>query len=122
MLRVGSTVLLAIWLAGSISARAPVYQGQDGKQQTQKKSQQKNRADSMTGCIDQQDGRYVLINEKSRGVIADLQAEGFETEGFAKYVGQKVTVRGTRNPATDRPLFRVRTVEVVSESCEPQAL
>jgi hypothetical protein len=120
MLRVvGSTVFLVALAAVGVSARGPAEEGQGQKQ---KKSQQKSRADSMTGCIDQQDGRYVLIDQKSREAIADLQAEGFETEGFAKYVGQKVNVRGTRNPATDRPLFRVRTVEVVSETCEPQAL
>jgi hypothetical protein len=29
--------------------------------------------------------------------MADLEADGFPTEGFAKHMGHKVTVRGTSN-------------------------
>jgi hypothetical protein len=87
--------------------------------QEQKKSQPKNKADSMTGCVDEQDGRYVLIDERNRAPIADLEADGFPTEGFAKHVGHKVTVRGASSPASGRPLFRVRSVETISETCEP---
>ena len=87
--------------------------------QEQKKSQPKKQADAMTGCIDEQDGRYVLINDRDRSAIADLEAEGFPTEGFAKHVGHKVTVRGSSTPASGRPLFRVRSIETINESCEP---
>lgn len=76
----------------------------------------------MTGCVDEQEGRYILLNDHTREPIADLVADGFETEGFAKHVGHKVTVRGTSSPASGRPVFKVRTIETVSESCEPQAL
>ncbi len=76
----------------------------------------------MTGCVDEQEGHYVLIDDRTRAPIADLEADGFPMEGFAKHVGQKVTVRGTSNPGSNRPLFRVRSIETVSETCEPQAL
>ena len=75
----------------------------------------------MTGCVDEQDGKYVLLEDRNRTPIADLEADGFPTEGFAKHLGQKVTVRGTRIPAGERPLFRVRSIEVVSETCGPTA-
>jgi hypothetical protein len=51
--------------------------------------------------------------------VADLEADGFPTEGFAKHVGHKVTVRGTSNPANTRPVFKVRSIETISETCAP---
>jgi hypothetical protein len=75
----------------------------------------------LTGCIDEQDGQYVLIHDRTRDPIANLEADGFPTEGFAKHVGHKVTVRGTSNPAgTGRPVFKVRDVETLNDSCGPQ--
>src|SRR5690242_7740962 len=59
---------------------------------------------SMTGCVDEQEGRYVLVDDRSLAPIANLEAEGFPTEGFAKHVGNKVTVRGTVNSSGPRPV------------------
>jgi hypothetical protein len=82
------------------------------------KSPAKAATTSMTGCIDQQDGQYVLLNEQSRSTIANLEAQGFPTEGFAKHVGHKVTVKGTANPdGAGRPTFKVRSIETVKEGC-----
>jgi hypothetical protein len=84
----------------------------------QKKNTSKTGTASMTGCVDQQDGRFVLIHDQTRSTLAHLEAEGFPEEGFAKHVGHKVTVRGTSSPAgTDRPLFKVRSIEPVSDGC-----
>ncbi|MBZ5617437.1 MAG: hypothetical protein LAQ69_01700 [Acidobacteriia bacterium] len=85
--------------------------------QKQKPSKAKDSAASLTGCIDEHDGHYVMISDRTRDPIADLEAEGFETEGFAKHVGHKVTVRGTSNPGDARPLFRVRSIETISDTC-----
>jgi hypothetical protein len=74
----------------------------------------------MTGCIDEDNGRYILVDEKELKPIADLEADGFPTEGFAKHMGHKVTVRGTSNPGPARPLFKVRSIETISETCAPQ--
>jgi hypothetical protein len=52
--------------------------------------------------------------------VANLEADGFETEGFAKHVGHKVTVRGTSNPGGAVPVFKVRSIETVSDACAPQ--
>jgi len=78
------------------------------------------RAASMTGCIDEDNGRYRLVDDRELQPIADLQAEGFPAETFAKHVGHKVVVRGTSNPGDVRPLFKVRSIETVSETCAPQ--
>jgi hypothetical protein len=106
-------------MLGSWVSPAPVVAwAKEKKEQTKKAGET-----SLTGCVDEeQGGRYILINDRTRVPIANLEAEGFPTEGFAKYLGHKVTVRGTSNPAADRPLFRVRSVQTVSETCEPQSL
>jgi len=74
---------------------------------------------SLSGCVDQaEDGNFVLINNTTRDKIANLVAEGFPTEGFAKYLGHKVTVRGTAIPGeSSSSSFRVRSVEVVGDGC-----
>jgi len=89
-----------------------------------KKVEQKKKPEgaSLTGCVDQQDGQFVLVDDHDlQKVIAHLDAEGFPVEGFAKHVGQKVTVRGISTSNDTRPVFKVRTVETVSETCAPQA-
>jgi hypothetical protein len=116
-------LLIAAWgltgvaASNSVSEQASLAQKQDQKQ---KQYKAKDSGASLTGCIDEQNGRYVMISERTRDTIADLAAEGFETEGFAKHVGHKVTVRGTSNPGETRPLFKVRSIEPISDTCEPQ--
>lgn len=90
------------------------------KQQPSKQKAAPKAAASLSGCLDQQDGQYVLMHQESRATIANLEADGFPTEGFAKHVGQKVTVRGTSSTGgTDRPVFKVRSVQTLSDSCAP---
>jgi hypothetical protein len=76
---------------------------------------------SLAGCIDQAaDGKFILIEEKTRETVATLVAEGFPNEGFAKHLGQKVTVRGIASPAGSSPEFRVRSIAVISDQCAAQ--
>jgi hypothetical protein len=123
--RLSSLALLAVVSAWSFAAsnsgseQANLQQKQDQKQ---KQSKSKDSGASLTGCIDEQNGRYVMISDRTLDPIADLEAEGFETEGFAKHVGHKVTVRGTSNPGQTRPLFKVRSIEAISDTCAPQSL
>jgi hypothetical protein len=74
---------------------------------------------SLSGCLDQQEGHYILADDQGLSPIADLEADGFPTEGFAKHVGHKVTVRGTSTAGSTRPVFKVRTIETISETCSP---
>jgi hypothetical protein len=119
-------ILVAFVSAWSLPGAAPSDAGseQAGQKQNQeqKESKPKDSGASLTGCVDEQDGHYVMISEQTRDLIADLQADGFETEGFAKHVGHKVTVRGISNPGTTRPLFRVRSIEKISDSCATHSL
>jgi hypothetical protein len=105
-------------LAGGLPA-ASAQQKQQPKQREAPTA--KSRQTTLTGCIDEQEGRYVLIHDQTRDLIARLEAEGFPTEGFARHLGHKVTVRGTANPdSAEHPVFKVRSVETISESCGPQ--
>jgi hypothetical protein len=89
--------------------------------QTQKKQPaKKSSSTSLTGCVDQQDGQYVLIDDRTTGVIAILEAAGFPQEGFAMHLGHKVTVKGTSSSKEGRSVFQVRSVEKVSDVCAPQ--
>ena len=110
-------LLTLIWNLPVVAADSASVQTE--KKQNQKKAAPKSAA-SMTGCIDEQEGKYVLLDERTRDPIVNLEAEGFETEGFAKHVGHKVTVRGTSNPGGARPIFRVRSIEPISDTCGAQ--
>ena len=101
-------VLLAVGIAVQVSPA----------QDKPKSSQKNTKGASMTGCVDQQEGRYVLVDDHGLKKIADLQADGFPPEGFAKHVGHKVVVRGASSGG-DSPQFKVRAIETVSEICAP---
>jgi hypothetical protein len=89
---------------------------------SQKKEQpgkQKAAPASLSGCVDEKEGHYVLVDDRSLNPVADLEADGFPTEGFAKHMGHKVTVRGTSTSGSTRPVFKVRSIETISETCAP---
>lgn len=112
-----SLLLSAIFLAtGSLTAVAAPKQ----EKQQQPKKDSKKASDSMTGCVDQQNGGYVLTNDHDLALIAILEADGFPTEAFAKHLGHKVTVQGTLIPGGTQPTFKVRSIAAVSDSCAPQ--
>ena len=81
------------------------------------KSESKENVTALTGCVDEKEGHYVLVDDRSLSPIARLEAEGFPTESFAKHLGHKVTVRGISNSAGATPTFRVRSIETVSDVC-----
>ena len=96
---------------------SPAAAGQEQKEQPKSGSKQKETA--LTGCVDEKAGQYVLTNDRNLITIANLEADGFPTEGFAKHLGHKVTVRGTSNSTGSIPTFKVRSIETVSSSCGP---
>lgn len=109
------TVFGVLVLSASLFAtQAPAGQK---KQQTSK--EKAAPGSSLSGCVDQQDGHYVLVDDRNLSPVADLEADGFPTEGLAKHMGHKVTVRGTTNSGSTRPVFKVRSVETISETCAP---
>jgi hypothetical protein len=116
--RVASIVLLTILaVVTTVTGWGAVGEQQKKQEPANKKSEQ---GSSLTGCVDQQDGQYVLVDDRSLTPMADLVAEGFPTEGFAKHLGHKVTVRGTANSGGTRTVMKVRSIETVSDTCAPQ--
>jgi len=123
MVRGTFLTVVAVFGCGLPAFSNPVV-ARDSSQQTKKSNAKttkgpavKPQEASQTGCVDEQDGDWVLLNEQSRAIITHLLAEGFPAEGFAKHMGHKVTVRGTANSAGSSPTFKVRSIETISETC-----
>ena len=114
-----STLLLAFALGLTLSTTLFAVQAPVAPKKEQGSKRKAAPASSLSGCVDQQDGRYVLVDDRNLDPVADLEADGFPTEGFAKHMGQKVTVRGTSITGSARPLFKVRSIEILSETCAP---
>jgi hypothetical protein len=72
---------------------------------------------SLTGCIDEQFGQYVLLNGQMVK-ITGLQSAGPNNNVFAKYVGHEVEVKGTRSsgPKAD---FTVTGIVQIADICGP---
>ena len=113
-----ASVMFAIF---AVAVTARPLPGRD-EQKAQPKQEQKGKTASLTGCVDEHDGRYVLVDDRALRPIADLEADGFPTEGFAKHMGHKVTVRGTSSSGGTRPTIKVRSIQTVSDTCAPQEL
>lgn len=113
-------LLVTVLNAGFPLCAYPNPQAGGRQQQEQPKSQPKPTGTAMTGCIDQQDSHYVLVDDRNLTPIANLEADGFPTEGFAKHMGHKVTVRGISSSNGAIPVIKVRSIETLSDTCEPQ--
>jgi len=114
-----SMAVMAVFCSLCSAQSNPVISNAGSPQQPKAdpKSTKPAPATSLTGCVDEQEGQWVLVNDQTMAVIAHLAADGFPTEGFAKHVGHKVTVRGTSSSDGSRPLFKVRTIETIAETC-----
>jgi len=75
---------------------------------------------SLTGCVDEKDGQYVLTNDTNLQPTARLKpAAGSPEDNFARYVGQKVAVRGVLSKEEPLPIMTVESVQTVSQTCAP---
>jgi len=73
---------------------------------------------SLTGCVDEREGKYVLTNDTNLEPTARLQpAAGSPEDNFARHMGHKVTVRGTLSKADPLPIMTVESVDTVSQTC-----
>lgn len=125
MFRLAAIPFLLIFCYTPISAQSnPAVNPANSSQQPKKDSKAKpdgkaqpKALSSLTGCVDEQEGQWVLISDQSLAVIANLAADGFPTEAFAKHVGHRVTVRGTSSSDGPRTQFKVREIETISDTC-----
>jgi hypothetical protein len=70
---------------------------------------------SLTGCVDEQGGQYVLLNDQMRK-IASLQPAGPDKEVFAKHLGRRVRVKGTQS-SEPKGTFKVTGIERLPGNC-----
>jgi len=77
---------------------------------------------SLTGCVDERDGQYVLTNDTDLQPTARLKpAAGSPEDNFARHVGHKVRLRGVLSKEAPLPIMTVESVETISEICAPSA-
>jgi len=75
---------------------------------------------SLTGCIDEHEGQYVLTNDTNLQPTARLKpAAGSAEDNFARFMGHKVTVKGALAKEDPLPVITVDQIETVSETCAP---
>jgi len=75
---------------------------------------------SLTGCIDERDGEYVLTNDRDLQPTARLRpAAGSAEDNFARHMGEKVTVQGKLTEGQPLPVLTVDSVKTVSQTCAP---
>jgi hypothetical protein len=92
-------------------------QDQPPKTEPKEKADPKGQLAALMGCVDEQDGKWVLVNDQTMAIIAKLAADGFPQEAFAKYMGHKVNVRGTVSSDDSGSTFKVREIKTISETC-----
>jgi hypothetical protein len=69
-------------------------------------------AQSVKGCVDQQDGHYVMRVVDTSQIIT-LQAPGPEDEWFARYVGHQVQASGDKSSGT----LKVANIHQIADMC-----
>ena len=109
-----------IFVLGTVAGVVPPDHRLIAQEGTRKKSAPKSKDNhqALTGCVDEQDGRYVLLDDRMLN-LAELEAVGASNEDFfAKHVGHKVTVKGTKASEADAR-FKVTSIEDISSACTP---
>ncbi|MGA2133474.1 MAG: hypothetical protein ABSH50_14365 [Bryobacteraceae bacterium] len=75
---------------------------------------------SLTGCVDERDGEYVLTNDRDLKPTARLRpAAGSAEDNFARHMGEKVTVQGRLSDDQPLPVLTVESLKTVSQTCAP---
>jgi hypothetical protein len=108
----------SIALAASFDEKGNPEQGAQKKSVPKSKS---NRAQqTLTGCVDEQNGNYVLLDDRMLKKLVDLEAASVGSEDFfAKHLGHKVTVKGTQASMSEGK-FKVTSIEDVAPVCSPE--
>jgi len=103
VLLLGALIGLAAQSADKPSQAAPTHKS--ASKETQ----------SLTGCIDEQDGQYVLLDDRMLKIASLISTES-DDDVFAKHLGRMVQVRGS-NSSEPKGMFRVTGIERVAGNC-----
>jgi hypothetical protein len=115
MTRLVMAVVLAAAMAGAALAGCPGDAPSSSRKKVQRTRTTGDVA-SATGCVDERPGTYVLIDEHNLQEVAELKPEGFPGEALAKYLGQKVKIRGH---LVEGHVWKVRSIETIADTCAP---
>jgi hypothetical protein len=110
MTRFGTGIVLAAAIAVAAPGARP-----DAAPSSKKVQKTRTTVGSATGCVDERPGTYVLIDEHNLQEVAELKPDGFPGEGLAKYLGQKVKIRGRLAEG----VWKVRSIETIADTCSP---
>ena len=80
-------------------------------QKGQKGAEAKQSAITLTGVIDQKGNDFVLSGDQGMQTAAVLRARGFTDDNFARFVGNRVQVRGELTTEGDRRILTVRSLD-----------
>ena len=108
----------------TLASAAPKDSKPDPANRAQKKAAPSGKSNreaqqALTGCIDQQEGKYVLLDDRMENKLADLEAVGASNEAFfAKHLGHTVTVKGKKS-AEQETKFMVSAIQDIAPVCAP---
>lgn len=110
-----------ILLLGALFCLGPAAPAQTTSQNTKSTQQSANRIkraaiagqQSVTGCVDQQNGRYVLREEQSSQLISLQSTVTDNDSAFARFLGHKVQASGTKSSDT----MKVDRMAQVADMC-----
>src|SRR5262249_60008015 len=110
-------------IGGCAWARWTRLWGAPGSRRGRKgKKAAKPQNQTLTGCVDEKSGDYVLTSDDALKHIAALESVGFDKTNFARFVGHKVSITGQLIASGDPPTLRVTSVDNIkniSDICAP---
>ncbi len=99
-----------LWFIAMLAAGAAASPAQSGRA----------AKTSMTGCVDERDGEYVLTSDTDLRPTARLRpAAGSPEDNFARHMGEKVTVTGRLSEVKPLAVLTVESLKTVSRTCAP---
>jgi hypothetical protein len=109
-------VLLGVVLCLASPAQTPTQTTTPSTKSTESANRMKrptSSVQSITGCVDQQNGRYVIRDAQSSQLLT-LQAPGSDDDTyFARYLGHEAQVSGSKSADT----IKVTHIGQVADMC-----
>ena len=119
MLLMAWTAYAGLLLAAPADEKPGPSDGSQKKAAPNSKKSNRQAQESLTGCVDEQDGKYVLLDDRMLNKLADLETSvASAADFFARFVGHKVVVKGSKVLAQET-VFKVTGIEDVAAVCAP---
>jgi hypothetical protein len=103
---------LAVLLITGVGFMAAALPQSSKPNKPQRDSAQSKEA-TLEGCVDQQGETYVLRSIADMTKWTTLKGKSFSDDNFARFIGRKVSVRGTLAEG----ILKVTSIEKIAETC-----